>query len=59
MQPLNSADLDASTAKRTLRLMDALEENDDTQEVYPNFEISDEVIAAAIDDEIAGSGGRR
>jgi hypothetical protein len=37
--------------------MDALEEKDDSQEVYPNFEIYDEVIAAAIDDEIAESRG--
>jgi transcriptional/translational regulatory protein YebC/TACO1 len=28
-----------------LRLIDALEENDDVQEVYANFDISDEVMA--------------
>ena len=49
MQPQNSIDLDASTAKQTLRLIDALEENDDVQEVYANFDISDEVMA-----EVAG-----
>lgn len=45
MQPQNSIDLDAATAKQTLRLMDALEENDDVQDVYANFDISDEVMA--------------
>jgi YebC/PmpR family DNA-binding regulatory protein len=45
MQPQNSIDLDASTAKQTLRLIDALEENDDVQEVYANFDISDEVMS--------------
>ncbi len=45
MQPQNSIDLDASTARQTLRLIDALEENDDVQDVYANFDISDEVMA--------------
>ena len=45
MQPQNSVDLDAATAKQTLRLIDALEENDDVQEVYANFDISEEVMA--------------
>ncbi len=50
MQPLNSVDLDAATAKQTLRLMDALEENDDVQEVYANFDISDEVMSVVFDE---------
>jgi transcriptional/translational regulatory protein YebC/TACO1 len=45
MQPHNSIELDAATAKQTLRLIDALEENDDVQEVYANFDISDEVMS--------------
>ena len=45
MQPQNSVELDSATARQTLRLMDALEENDDVQEVYANFDISDEVMA--------------
>lgn len=49
MQPQNSIDLDVSTAKQTLRLIDALEDNDDIQEVFANFDISDEVMA-----EVAG-----
>jgi YebC/PmpR family DNA-binding regulatory protein len=51
MQPQNSIDLDASTAKQTLRLIDALEENDDVQEVYANFDISDEVMAVMVGEE--------
>ncbi len=49
VQPQNSIDLDASTAKQTLCLIDALEENDDVQEVYANFDISGEVMS-----EVAG-----
>ena len=45
MVPQNSIDLDAGTARQTLRLIDALEENDDVQEVYANFDISEEVMA--------------
>jgi YebC/PmpR family DNA-binding regulatory protein len=44
MVPQNSVDLEASTARQTLRLIDALEENDDVQEVYANFDISEEVM---------------
>src|SRR3712207_9453556 len=49
MKPQNSVDLEATTAKQTLRLIDALEENDDVQEVYANFDISDEVMAATLE----------
>jgi YebC/PmpR family DNA-binding regulatory protein len=45
MEAQNSIDLDAGTARQTLRLIDALEENDDVQEVYANFDISEEVMA--------------
>jgi transcriptional/translational regulatory protein YebC/TACO1 len=51
MQPQNSIDLDAGTAKQTLRLIDALEENDDVQEVYANFDISDEVMSVVAGEE--------
>jgi YebC/PmpR family DNA-binding regulatory protein len=37
---------DESAAKKTLRLMDALEENDDVQEVYANFDIPERVMEA-------------
>jgi YebC/PmpR family DNA-binding regulatory protein len=48
MVPQNSIDLDAGTARQTLRLIDALEENDDVQEVYANFDISEEVMAEVV-----------
>ena len=51
MQPQNSVDLEAATAKQTLRLIDALEEIDDVQEVYANFDISDDVMAVTLDEE--------
>jgi YebC/PmpR family DNA-binding regulatory protein len=52
MQPQNSIELDAATAKQTLRLIDALEENDDVQEVYANFDISDEVMSVMVSEEV-------
>jgi YebC/PmpR family DNA-binding regulatory protein len=52
MQPQNSIDLDAGTAKQTLKLIDALEENDDVQEVYANFDISDEVMSVMVSEEV-------
>jgi transcriptional/translational regulatory protein YebC/TACO1 len=52
MQAQNSVELDSATAKQTLRLLDALEENDDVQEVYANFDISDEVMAVTFDEEL-------
>lgn len=48
MQPQNTTALDAGDARKALRLVDALEEHDDVQEVYSNFDISDEIM-----DEIA------
>ena len=51
MQPQNSVDLDAATARQTLRLIDALEENDDVQEVHANFDISEEVMAVMVGEE--------
>jgi YebC/PmpR family DNA-binding regulatory protein len=34
-------------AKKILRIMDAFEDNDDVQDVYSNFDISDDVLEAA------------
>jgi len=39
---------DASQAKTLLSLMDALEEQEDTQHVYANFDIPDEILAEHI-----------
>ena len=36
----------ASEAKRVLRLIEALDDHDDVQNVYANFDIPDEVLAA-------------
>ena len=52
MEPQNSVELDSATARQTLRLIDALEENDDVQEVYANFDISDEVMAVLVGEEV-------
>lgn len=38
---------DAADAKAVLRIMDELEENDDVQDVFSNFDISDELMAEA------------
>jgi transcriptional/translational regulatory protein YebC/TACO1 len=37
---------DESTAKKIVRLMDALEDNDDVQDVYANFDIPEGVLEA-------------
>ena len=46
MIPQNTVALDESEARKTMKLLDALEENDDVQEVFANFDISDEVMRA-------------
>jgi YebC/PmpR family DNA-binding regulatory protein len=47
MVPKTTVNLDdEGAAKKTLRLMDALEENDDVQEVYANFDIPEQVMEA-------------
>jgi YebC/PmpR family DNA-binding regulatory protein len=37
---------DEGEAKKILRLMDAIDEHDDVQNIYANFDISDEILAA-------------
>jgi transcriptional/translational regulatory protein YebC/TACO1 len=37
---------DENAAKKTLRLIDALDESDDVQEVYANFDIPERVMEA-------------
>ena len=44
--PETTVRLEGGDAKRLLKLVDMLEELDDVQEVYANFDISDEVLAA-------------
>jgi transcriptional/translational regulatory protein YebC/TACO1 len=38
--------LDEDGARKVFRLIDALEDSDDVQNVYANFDVSDEVMAA-------------
>jgi transcriptional/translational regulatory protein YebC/TACO1 len=41
---------DVETARKVLRLVDALEDSDDVQNVYANFDLSDEVASALDED---------
>ncbi|PLX73863.1 MAG: YebC/PmpR family DNA-binding transcriptional regulator [Desulfuromonas sp.] len=45
MIPSNSVDLEGKQAEQMLKLMDMLEDNDDVQNVYANFDISEEEIS--------------
>ena len=45
MVPSNTVPLDAAGARKILRLMDELDDNDDVANVYANFELPDEVLA--------------
>ena len=42
--PTNTVDLDEDQASTMMKLIDALEDNDDVQDVSSNFEISDEIM---------------
>lgn len=44
-RPQTTVELDEDQARKALKLIDALEEYDDVQEVYTNLELSDEVLA--------------
>ncbi|MHA1554635.1 MAG: YebC/PmpR family DNA-binding transcriptional regulator, partial [Alphaproteobacteria bacterium] len=44
-KPQTVTNLDEDKASTMLKLIAALEDDDDVQEVYANFEISDEVLA--------------
>ncbi len=43
--PSVQVELDADGARKVLRLIDALEDSDDVQNVYANFDVSDVVVA--------------
>ena len=49
MIPKNTVKLDIKTAEQMLKLMDILDDHDDVQDIFANFDIDDEVI-----DKIAG-----
>ena len=44
--PGNTVRIEGDNAKNLLKLIDMLEDNDDVQKVYSNYEISDEELAA-------------
>lgn len=46
MVPKSTVEPDEKEARQVLRLVDQLEENDDVQDVYANFDISEEILEA-------------
>jgi transcriptional/translational regulatory protein YebC/TACO1 len=44
MVPQNMVELEGKEAEQMLKLMDALEDSDDVQDVFANFDIDDEII---------------
>ena len=44
MLPKTMVNVEGKAAQQVLELIDALEEHDDVQEVYSNFEVADEVL---------------
>jgi transcriptional/translational regulatory protein YebC/TACO1 len=44
--PSVTVPLDEDNARKVFRLLDALEDSDDVQDVYANFDVSDEVLAS-------------
>jgi transcriptional/translational regulatory protein YebC/TACO1 len=49
-QPSVSVPVDVDGARKVFKLVDALEESDDVQNVYTNVDLSDEVLAALDED---------
>ncbi len=47
--PQNTVSIDEKKGKALLKLMDILEDHDDIQKAYSNFDISDEVMAAIME----------
>ena len=48
MLPTSTIDIsDENEARKVLKLIDALEDNDDVQNVYSNFDIPDSILEAA------------
>ena len=48
MLPKTSVQLEENDARKTLKIVDALEDSDDVQEVFANFDITDEVLEAVM-----------
>jgi YebC/PmpR family DNA-binding regulatory protein len=49
-QPSMTVEVDLETARKVLKLVDALEDSDDVQDVYTNIDIPDDVAALIEDD---------
>ena len=47
MVPKNTVTVEGEKARQILNLMEALEEHDDVQKAYSNFDIPDELMAEA------------
>lgn len=47
MVPTNTVRVEGDTAEKLLRLLDVLEEHDDVQNTYANFDMPDEVLAGS------------
>ena len=45
MLPQNTVEVDADNGRKLIKLLDALEDNDDVQNVYANFDLPEEVMA--------------
>jgi transcriptional/translational regulatory protein YebC/TACO1 len=46
MVPKNTVKLEEKDARKTMKIVDALEDSDDVQEVYANFDIPEDVLEA-------------
>ena len=46
MIPKNTVKLEENDARKTMKIIDALEDSDDVQEVYANFDIPEDVLEA-------------
>jgi transcriptional/translational regulatory protein YebC/TACO1 len=46
MIPKNTVKLEENDARKTMKIVDALEDSDDVQEVYANFDIPEDVLEA-------------
>ena len=51
-------ELDEDGARKIFKLIDALEDSDDVQNVFANFDVSDEVMARSTPD-VGHAAGRR
>jgi YebC/PmpR family DNA-binding regulatory protein len=45
MVPKNTVDVDVETGRKLLKMLDALDDNDDVQRCHSNFELPDELLA--------------